>query len=128
MRLKVTDPSSIALEAEVSKVCAEGEHGEFCLLPRHMDFVAALRSSLLSAVDESGQEVFLAVNGGLLVKCGEEVLVSTPQAVRGSLGELEKAIEESFEQLDQRERQARQALEKMQADFVRQFIELQAYG
>jgi F-type H+-transporting ATPase subunit epsilon len=93
MRLKVLLPSEVLLDAAVTKVTAEAENGAFCLLPRHIDFVAALLPGLLSFETEDGQEEFLAVDEGILVKCGAQVLVSTRQAVRGpDLGTLRQAI------------------------------------
>lgn len=128
MQLKVLLPARVAVDERVRKVTAQGTQGEFCLLPRHVDFVASLAPGLLSFESAAGAESFLALDGGLLVKCGEEVLVSTPRAVRGSLGELKRAVDESFKRLNEREAQARSALEKMEADFVRRFIELQRRG
>jgi F-type H+-transporting ATPase subunit epsilon len=125
MKLKVMSPSRIELTEEVTKVSAEGIAGSFTLLPRHVDYVASLVAGLLFFEDNYGKESFLAVDGGILVKCGEEVLVSTGNAVRGPLGELERIISDSFRRRSERERQAHAALEKIQADFVRQFIELQ---
>jgi len=128
MRLKVLLPTHVEVDEEVDQVSAEAENGAFSLLPRHVDFVAALVPGLLSYV--SGRhETFLAVNGGVLAKCGEEVLVSTMAAARGTqLEELRKAVEESFRKLGEREQQARSAVQKMQADFVRRFIELEEHG
>ena len=90
MKLKIILPTEIMVDVEVTKVTAEASNGLFCLLPRHIDFVAALVPGLLSFV-KAGNEVeeFLAVDEGILVKCGPEVLVSTRKAVRGpELGQL----------------------------------------
>lgn len=67
----------------------------------------------------------LAVNAGMLVKVGREVLVSTRAAVAGAdLGRLHAVIREQFAVLDDRERQTRSALARIEADFVRRFMEL----
>jgi F-type H+-transporting ATPase subunit epsilon len=64
-----------------------------------------------------------------LVKCGNDVLVSTPNAVSGAgLGELRRAVEQSQRKRDEREHNARAALEKIEADFVRRFIELEEHA
>ncbi len=125
MKLRVLLPTHVAVEEDVRKVTAEAVDGSFCLLPRHVDVVAPLVPGIL-AFEAAAGERFLAVNGGLLVKCGDEVLVSTIGAVAGQhLEELEQAVEESFEHLNEREQRVRSAMEKMEADFVRRFIELQ---
>jgi F-type H+-transporting ATPase subunit epsilon len=126
MKLKVLLPTEVLIDMEVSKVCAEAENGSFCLLPRHIDFVAALVPGLLSIETESGQETFLAVDEGILVKCGPEVLVSTRHAVQGpDLGDLKKTVEQEFRVLDEREKQTRSVLARLEASFVRRFIKLE---
>jgi F-type H+-transporting ATPase subunit epsilon len=129
MRLKVLLPSEVLLDAAVTKVIAEAENGAFCLLPRHIDFVAALVPGLLSFETEDEREEFLAVDEGILVKCGVQVLVSTRQAVRGpDLGSLRQAIDEQFRAVDEQERKARAAAARLEADLVRRFLELQTHG
>ena len=84
MRLRILLPTHVEIDEEVDKVSAEGLEGAFCLLPRHLDWVAGLVPSLLS-YEQDGQERFLAVNGGILVKCGDEVAVSTFEAAGGTV-------------------------------------------
>ncbi len=127
MRLKVLLPSRVLVDEQVSKVVAEAGNGFFALLPRHVDFLAALVPGLFSFVTEEGQEEFLAVDEGILVKVGQEVLVSTRNATRGpDLGALRRTVEEQYRLRDERERQTRSALAKLEADLVRRFIDLQA--
>jgi F-type H+-transporting ATPase subunit epsilon len=129
MQLRVLTPERIEIDAPVVKVTAEGEEGAFCLLPRHLDCTTALAPGLLGYVDQHGGEHFLAVDRGTLVKCGAEVLVSTPRAVRGTeLGELKRTVDETFAAEDERRRETQTALGKMQADFIRRFLELEEHG
>jgi F-type H+-transporting ATPase subunit epsilon len=98
-------------------------------LPRHIDFVAALVPGLLSFVTEDGREEFLAVDEGILVKCGPQVLISTRQAVRGpELGTLRQTIDEQFRVVDEQEKKARAAVARLEADLVRRFLELKTHG
>ncbi len=128
MRLKVVLPSGVFLEAEVAKVVAEAQNGSFCLLPRHIDFVAPLVPGILTYTMLDGGEVFLAVDEGLLVKCGHEVTVSTWNAVPGPLGELRQAVREQFRELGEREQKARSALGKLESSLVRQILEWEERG
>jgi len=124
MRLKVFLPAEALVDEEVTKVVAEAADGSFCLLPRHIDFVTALVPGLLSFVS-NGEEWHLAVDEGILLKIGDEVRVSTRRAVRGAdLGRLQLAVREQFRTLDERERSARSAVAKLEAGFVRRFVEL----
>ena len=60
-----------------------------------------------------------------MVKNGADVLVSVRDAVIGpDLGLLRLMVRERFEALDEREKRARSALVRLEADFVRRFIEL----
>ena len=130
MRLTVLLPTEILVDEEVAKVVAEAQNGSFCLLPRHIDFVAALVPGLLSFVKTAdGAEEFLAVDEGLLVKCGPQVLVSTRQAVRGEeLGLLRETVEKTFKVLTDQEKRARTALANLEANFIRRFLKLEEYA
>jgi F-type H+-transporting ATPase subunit epsilon len=129
MRLKVLLPHEVFVDCDVVKVVAEAQNGYFCLLPRHVDFVAALVPGLLMYVAGDGQEQFLAVDEGALVKVGDEVLVSTRSAARdGSLGSLRRVVEEQFEVLDEREKLARSASARLEAGLVRRFLEFEKHA
>ncbi|MFO7738972.1 MAG: F0F1 ATP synthase subunit epsilon [Desulfatiglandaceae bacterium] len=129
MKLKILLPTEVLLDEAVSKVTAEAQNGSFCLLPAHIDFVAALVPGLLSFEAIEGKEVFLAVDEGVLVKAGRNVWVSTRNAIRGEdLGRLRKTVEEKFKVLDDREKTVRSAMAKIEANFVRRFLEIQRRG
>ena len=125
MRLKVTLPSRVVLDQAVTKVVAEGQGGSFCLLPRHIDMTAALVPGLLSFTTTDGATGLLGVDEGVLVKCGDDVLVATLNAVRGDdLATLRAAVQEKFIELDEHERVARSALARLEAGVVRRFLQL----
>lgn len=129
MNLKVLLPNEVLLDEDVVKIIAEAQSGHFCLLPRHVDFVAALVPGLLSYEDADRREQFLAIDEGLLVKCGGEVLVSTRMAAQGGdLGQLRTVVEEQFRVLDERERLARSAAARLEAGLVRRFMEFEKHG
>lgn len=125
MRLRVLAPTEIVVDEPVKRIVAEAEDGAFCLLPRHIGFVTALAPGLLSYETPEGEEVFLAVDEGILVKCGDEVRVSTHYAARGpDLDHLRETVERRVRAIDDRERRARSALARLEADLVRRFVEL----
>lgn len=127
MRLRVLLPTEVLVDEAVTKVIAGAENGEFCMLPRHIDFVAALVPGILSFWPGEGDEPqYAAVDEGVLVKCGAEVSVSTFNGVRGrDLAELEDLIEDYFLDLSERERKARSALARLEAGTLRAFHDLQ---
>lgn len=129
MRLKVLLPTEILIDAEVIKIIAEAENGSFCLLPRHIDFLAALVPGILSFVTQEGKEEFVALDEGILVKVGQEVLVSTGKGVRSSeLGRLKQTVATEFRIRSEREKKALSAGARLEADIVRRFMELSGRG
>lgn len=125
MKLKLLIPTEVVVDEEVTKVVADGEHGSFCLLPQHVDFLAPLFPGLLEFEDSQGKEQFVAVDEGVLVKQGDEVLVSTRQAIRGEdLEQLQNAVRDEFRALDEQERAARTAIAKLEAGFLQSYVAL----
>jgi F-type H+-transporting ATPase subunit epsilon len=128
MNLRIFLPEKIVIDQEVTKVVAEAEDGSFGILPKHIDFVAALIPGIFSFEGKDG-EVLLAIDEGILVKCGSDVWVSTRKAVLGkSLGELKETVEHEFRSLDDQERKTRSILAKLEADFTKRFMNMQEKG
>ena len=126
MRLKVMTPIRIVLDEPAEKITAEARNGSFCLLPRHIDFLAALVPGILFFENRDGREVFLAMDGGVLVKCGDEVSVSTRTAVKGrDLESLRQTLDQEMLQQDERERKTRTVLARLETNFARRFMEME---
>jgi F-type H+-transporting ATPase subunit epsilon len=127
MNLKVLLPFQIFAEKSgVSRIVAETHEGSFGLLPHRLDCVAALVPGILSYQTESGPEVLVAVDEGVLVKTGFDVLVSVRRAVGGTdLGQLHATVEKEFLALDEHERGVRLVVAKMETGFLRRFATLQ---
>jgi len=130
MKLILLTPTRTLIEAEVTRVTAEAENGSFCLLPRHVDFVAGLVPGLLSFTEpEAESPRHVAVDEGILVKCGDEVLVSVRRASRGAdLEDLERTVAEEFRQIDEHERSARSAMARLEAGALRRLGQLGKEG
>lgn len=126
MRLQIILPTKILADDDVAKVMAEGEHGSFGILPRHVDFLVALIPGLLTFQQMDGAERYAAVDRGLLIKHGPDVLVTTRRAVIGDdLHALQMVVEQEFLKEDERERHARSAMARLEADFIRRLMELE---
>jgi F-type H+-transporting ATPase subunit epsilon len=127
MNLKILLPFQIFAEKTgVSRIIAETRKGSFGLLPHRLDCVAALVPGILVYQTESGGEVFVAVDEGVLVKTGPDVLVSVRQAIGGTdLGQLHNAVKKEFLTLDEREQSVRLVVAKMETGFLRRFATLQ---
>ena len=121
MNLKVLLPFQVFAEKTgVTRIVAETREGSFGLLPHRLDCVAALSPGILIYEDEAEDEVYLAVDEGVLIKTGPDVLVSVRNAIAGTdLGQLREAVEREFLNLDEREQSVRSVLAKMESGFIR---------
>ncbi|OPY84260.1 MAG: ATP synthase epsilon chain [Syntrophus sp. PtaU1.Bin208] len=129
MNLKIILPSQVLMEEKAAKIVAEGAEGYFGLLPGHIDFATALVPGLLTIVSARGQKELLAIDQGVLVKRGPDVWISIRNAFRNAdLGIAKNLVEEQFKTLDERERMARSATAKLEADIIRRFMELKKNG
>lgn len=128
MNLKIFLPAEIFLDMEVDKVVGESPAGSFCLLPRHIDYLTALVPGILSYASSAGEEFFLALDGGILVKQQNRIRIATNRAVKGALGQLQVEVESMLSELDDREKSTRAALARLEAGFLRRFMEFGKLG
>lgn len=123
MHLKILLPFQFFAEKTgVKRIVAETKEGAFGLLPNRLDCVAALTPGILTFETDAEGVVYTAVDEGVLVKKGEEVLVSVRNAIGGvDLAELHRAVNEEFLKVSEVEKDLRSTLTKLELDFVRQF-------
>ena len=127
MNLKILLPFQVFAEKTgVLRIVAETLAGSFGMLPHRLDCVAALAPGILTYESEAEGEVNLAVDEGVLVKTGLDVLVSVRNAIGGAdLGQLRAAVDREFLSLDEREQNVRSVLAKMESGFIRRLAEFQ---
>jgi F-type H+-transporting ATPase subunit epsilon len=127
MNLKVLLPFHIfAEQTGVTRIVAETPDGSFGLLPHRLDCVAALAPGILTYETEADGEVFFAVDEGVMVKTGLDVLVSVRRALGGTdLGKLREAVEKEFLTLDEHEQSTRTVMAKLETGFLRRFATFQ---
>jgi F-type H+-transporting ATPase subunit epsilon len=127
MNLTVLLPFQIfAAKTAVSRIVVETLTGSFGILPQRLDCVAALAPGILIYQTVSEGEVFVAVDEGVLVKTGPDVLVSVRRAIGGpDLGELRAAVKKEFLTLGEDERSVRHATARLETGFLRRLANLQ---
>jgi len=109
-----------AERAEVSRIVAETAHGSFGILPHRLDCVAALTPGILVYETLAEGEVYVAVDEGVLVKTGQNVLVSVRRALSGTdLAQLHDLVEQEFLAQDDEERNVRSVMSKLASGLVR---------
>ncbi|MFM9925185.1 F0F1 ATP synthase subunit epsilon [Variovorax sp. H27-G14] len=121
MRLKVLLPFEVFVDdGAVSRIVAQTPQGAFGLLPHRLDCVAALAPGILTYENAAREEVFVAVDQGVLVKTGAEVLVSVRRALRGTdLAQLHAAVTQQFERQGQQDQDLRYAMTRLESGFLR---------
>jgi F-type H+-transporting ATPase subunit epsilon len=126
MHLRILLPSQIfADKDEVMRIVAETHHGSFGILPRRLDCVTALAPGILTYETAGAGEVFVAVDAGVLVKAGPDVLVSVRRAVGGTdLDELRARVEQEFLTLDAQEQSVRSVVAKLETGLLRRLATL----
>ena len=127
MDLKVLLPFQIFIvKSGVTRIVVETIEGSFGLLPHRLDCVAPLRPGILTYQTEGQKETYIAIDRGVLVKEGSNVIVSVRHAIAGDeLDELKDSIEKQFLTLDDQEQKIRTATARLESSFVSRFASLQ---
>lgn len=125
MRLQIYTPLGTALDCRINKVNMETLSGYHTLLPRHVDFTAAMNANIISYTTEENQEKFAACHRGIAVKKGDEVTVTVQKAVLGdTLDELQEIIREEFKQDEENRKELNAAMARLEAGLIRGFMNL----
>lgn len=120
MKLKVLLPYGVFLEQDdISRVVAETSDGSLGLLPNRLDCAAALVPGILTFAGQDATLAYIAVDEGMLVKAGDDVLVSVRRAIGGSdLADLQDAVKREFLTIDEQQRSVRAAMEKLESGLM----------
>ena len=110
----------------MKRIVAQTLQGSFGLLPHRLDCAAALAPGILTYETKADGEAYLAVDQGVLVKVGRDVLVSVRNAIGGTdLDQLHEAVKREFLSVDEQEKSVRVALAKMESGFIHRFMDFQ---
>lgn len=119
MHLKILLPFRIFTDTEdVSRIIMETATGSYGLLPQRLDCVTALVPGIFM-YEANNEEHYIAIDEGILIKAGQQVLVSVRNAIGGtSLGQLKEAVEKEFVKADESESQLRSVMDKMESGLI----------
>jgi|ERR1035437_1521521 F-type H+-transporting ATPase subunit epsilon len=127
MNLRILLPFQIFAEKKgVSRIVAEGREGSFGILPHRLDCVAVLEPGIFTYETEAEGEVYVAVDEGVLIKTGQDVLVSVRDSIIGTdLSQLQEAVEKEFLTLDETEQKIHLVMVKLESGLIRRLAEFQ---
>jgi F-type H+-transporting ATPase subunit epsilon len=127
VQLKILLPSGLFVDvADVTQIVVMTPAGSFGLLPHRLDCATVLAPGLLTYSTATRDEVHLAVDAGVLVKTGADVLVCVRHAIAGAdLGQLRQAVDQEMMRLSDQEKSNRTTLAHLESGLIRAFVELQ---
>lgn len=129
MRLRLTTPTQLLVDREVTYVQAEDASGRFGILPGHESYLTALASSILVYRYEDGgteQEDYAAVRGGVLRVTGEGVQVAVRDAhLSDDLAALQEEIRRNRGKVADRSYRSSRSMYQMQVAAWRRLAEFE---
>ena len=126
MTLTILLPFKVFAEAKpVKRIVMETSAGSYGFLPQRLDCTAALRPGILLYETLNDGEKYIAIDEGVMIKSGAEVLVSVRNAIGNApLGKLRSLVEKEMMHLDESEINARSVMAKLETGFIRSFQKL----
>lgn len=125
INLKILLPFQVFTEKnQVAKIVAETTAGSFGILPHRLDCAAILVAGILYYETSDNKGIYIAIDQGVLVKTGFDVLISVRNAIAGdNLEHLRDVVRTEFLNRDEQELQFRSVLNKLESGFTRRFME-----
>ncbi|MEO7765845.1 MAG: F0F1 ATP synthase subunit epsilon [Ferruginibacter sp.] len=125
MTLKILLPFKVFVDIKnVSSIVMETSEGSYGLLPQRLDCVAALVPGIFT-YETGGASHYVAVDDGIMIKAGAQVLVSVRNAFGGAdLGKLGELMKKDFKSQDENEKQLTTVVAKLERGFIFSFDKL----
>ena len=124
IQLKILLPYTTFTEkADVVRIVAETNQGSFGILPNRLDCSAVITSGIFCYQCKGAPEIFIAIDQGVLVKTGCNVMVSVRRAVGPApLEKLHFVVKQKFKIQDEQQQRIQASQEKLEAGFLHQLI------
>ena len=125
MKVRILTPIGVVLDEEAEKISFESLSGSHTFFPHHIDTVSALPQNIVTVRTTKQKNIYVACTQGVLVKQGEQVLLSAHKAVIGEdLNNLAKLIQTEFAQDEENRRQVNSAIARLETQLSRGFMNL----
>lgn len=124
MTVDIYVPGTDAHYDDVAAVDVETVDGRYGLLENHIDCAAPLTTSLLALRYADGETDYCGIDGGILVKVGASVRITTGRVVSGMhLDEIESVLREHHEKRAGAGEQQLQTLTRLEIQLARNTID-----
>ncbi|MCF4008689.1 F0F1 ATP synthase subunit epsilon [Rheinheimera sp. UJ63] len=126
MKLKICLPFAVFTEQnQIHNLIVDTTDGAFGLLEHRQDCVALVVPGILSYRMPDGEDIYVAVDQGVLVKVGEQITMSVRRAYSGvPLTQLHQMVSDEFLKLDAQQQLMRNVMAKLESGFVRRSINI----
>ena len=125
MKLTVFTPLGELLKCKIKKITVETLNGYYTLLPKHVDFAAAMSENIVTYTTEEMQQKYMACHRGIVVKKGDAVTITVQHAVVGdTLDDLTEIINRDFKQTDEQRKELNSAMARLELGIIRGFGQL----
>lgn len=126
MHLKILLPYGVLLSTDkVTRMVVETQSGSYGFWPNRLDCTAALVPGILTYETPTDGVVYIAIDEGVAIKTGRNVVVSVRNAITGKeLGKLRESVEDEFLNIEEREKNVRTAMSKLESGFIQNFQQL----
>ncbi len=120
MQLKVLLPSMVFLDiAGVLRMNVPTIAGYVGIYPQRLDFVSAIAPGIMDWQNADGENLYTALDGGVMSKTGNQVLCSVHNAATDSdPAKLQDIIEKQFLALNTQQQAVRLTLSKLESSLL----------
>ncbi|MAU96286.1 MAG: F0F1 ATP synthase subunit epsilon [Fulvimarina sp.] len=126
MHLRILLPFKVFADTDhVLRLVAATSDGLVGFLPQRLDCAARLVPGILEYEITNDGIAYVALDGGVLIKTGPDIVISVRRAIAGTdLETLHHQIDDEFLTLSEAETSARSVMAKLEGGFLRRFASL----
>ncbi len=123
--LRISLPFQTLVNEQIQKITIESVDGFHTLLPKHIDYATALKTSIVHYVNQEGNACYVACDEGILIKKGKNISLSTRLGIKSNnLKELKEIIKTTFKKMEEERKETNKTLAKLELTLARGLLEL----
>ncbi len=120
---KVFSPLGVLIDKPVVKIDFEAIDGFFTLLPKHADFVSALKTGIVSYTTTDNKTAYIACEDGVVIKKDKSVSLTTKLGILDDdLERLTQTVATNFKEMEEIRKEANKAIAQLELNLVKGFL------